>query len=207
MTGLSEKIIYRKKCVFFIFSTTSSEIFLILRKIQLILSSMCIGLHINGLSFFSYINETWIFFSWVTKSAQISNLMKILPVGAELFPAARWADRRTSGLSFVMPLCPDTHDAAKSRCSQFCLRTLKYNNSNYTSEVWGSRAHSMKISVPWYATSRVLVERTKASLTSYLHLQFFLHIFWIEPISPKHQYLSTKLYVVIDSNLLGEEAV
>jgi len=48
--------------------------------------------------------------------------MKIRPVGTELFQAARWTDRRTNGLSFVMPVCPDTHYEAKSRCYQFCLR-------------------------------------------------------------------------------------
>jgi hypothetical protein len=41
----------------FIFSTTMSEIFLILRKIQLTLSSMYIGPHVNCPSFLAYINR------------------------------------------------------------------------------------------------------------------------------------------------------
>ena len=67
---------------------------------------MYIGLHVKYLSFLSDFNETWtpqIF----EKKAWISNLMKIHPVGAELFHA----DGRTN-----------RHDEANSRFSQFWVR-------------------------------------------------------------------------------------
>jgi len=43
--------------------------------------------------FLSDFNETWIFSTDFSKKFQISNFMKILPVGAELFHADRRADR------------------------------------------------------------------------------------------------------------------
>jgi len=63
---------------------------------------MCIGLHAKY-QFLSDFNETWIFSTSFSKSTQISNFIKIRPVGAELFYA-------------------DKHDEAYSRFSQFCER-------------------------------------------------------------------------------------
>jgi len=48
---------------------------------------MCIGLHVN--LFLSGFNETQIFLTDLRKKTQISNFMKIHPVGAE------WTDRGT----------------------------------------------------------------------------------------------------------------
>ena len=50
------------------------------------------------------------FLNTFSKNAHISNLMKIRPVGVELFHADRWTDR---------------HDEANSRSSQFCERVYK----------------------------------------------------------------------------------
>ena len=63
-------------------------------------------------------------------------------IGNRVFPCGS-----TDGFSFVMPVSPGKHDEAKSRFSQFCLRALKRNKSNYTCEILGSHAHTMKISV------------------------------------------------------------
>ena len=52
---------------------------------------MYIGLHMIYHLFFSDFNENWIFFESFSKNPQISNVMKIHPVEAELFHA----DRRT----------------------------------------------------------------------------------------------------------------
>jgi hypothetical protein len=50
-----------------------------------------------------------------SKNTQISNSMKIRPVGAELFHADRGTDGWTDGRT-------DRHDGASSTISQFCER-------------------------------------------------------------------------------------
>ena len=55
------------------------------------MAKMYTGLHAKHPLFLSYFNETWIFLNRIWKNTQISNFMKIRPVGAELFHA----DRRT----------------------------------------------------------------------------------------------------------------
>jgi hypothetical protein len=52
---------------------------------------MSSGLQVKYMSFLSDFNETWIFSSF-SKNIQISNFMKIRPVGAELFHAGGRAD-------------------------------------------------------------------------------------------------------------------
>ena len=53
---------------------------------------MCPGLHVQYSLFLSYFNETSIFSTNFEKNAQVPNLMKIRPVGAELFHAVRRTD-------------------------------------------------------------------------------------------------------------------
>jgi hypothetical protein len=48
---------------------------------------MCIGLRVKYRLLLSDFNETWIFLDKVLKNTQITNFMKIRPVGAELFRA------------------------------------------------------------------------------------------------------------------------
>jgi hypothetical protein len=48
---------------------------------------MYVGLNIKYLLFLSDFTETWIFSTEFSKKSQISNLIKICPVGAELFHA------------------------------------------------------------------------------------------------------------------------
>jgi len=57
-------------------------------------SKMYIGVHVQYLLFLSDCNEPWIFLTFL-ENTQISNLMKIHPVGAELFHTDRWVDERT----------------------------------------------------------------------------------------------------------------
>ena len=53
---------------------------------------MYIGLHVKSSLFLSNFNETLFFPDRFSKNDQISNLMKIRPVGAELFHADRQTD-------------------------------------------------------------------------------------------------------------------
>jgi len=66
------------------------------------------GSHVKYSLFLSDFNETWIFWTDFSKNPRIKNVMKIRPVGAELFMwTGGWTDR---------------HDEANSRFSQFCER-------------------------------------------------------------------------------------
>jgi hypothetical protein len=48
---------------------------------------MYIGLHVKYSLFLPDFNETWIFFDSFSKNCQISNLMEIYPMRAELYQA------------------------------------------------------------------------------------------------------------------------
>ena len=56
---------------------------------------MCIGLDVNYPLFLTDFNETCILENRFSKNTQISNFMKILPVGAEFFHADTRTDGRT----------------------------------------------------------------------------------------------------------------
>jgi len=61
----------------------------------------CIGLHVKCPLFLSDLNETLIFSTDFRKILQISNFMKIRPVGAELFHADRQTDRHDEANSHL----------------------------------------------------------------------------------------------------------
>jgi len=72
------------KCVFWSLHFLS-ETFLIIRRIQCDIIKMYIGLNVKYQLFLSDFKQHWIFPIRVSKKNQLSNLMKIHPVGAELF--------------------------------------------------------------------------------------------------------------------------
>ena len=90
-----------------------SELFLIIRRVQ---RDIIINIH-RSLSkvpvilvrIYKNLNSLERF----SKNTQISNLMKVRPVGAELFHAEKQADRQT-----------DRHDEADSHFSKFWERAL-----------------------------------------------------------------------------------
>jgi hypothetical protein len=79
---------------------------------------MYIGLHVKYPILLLDFNETNFLYR-VSKNPQISNFMKIRPVGAELFHAERQTggqtDRQTDRHT-------DRHDEANNRFSKFCER-------------------------------------------------------------------------------------
>jgi len=70
---------------------------------------VCVGLYVKYPLFLSGFNETSIFLERILKNPQMPHLMKIRPVGADLFHAERQTDRQT-----------DRNDEATSRFSKFC---------------------------------------------------------------------------------------
>ena len=72
---------------------------------------MYTGIRVKYPLFPSDSKQTFIILTdYFSKNVQISNVMKIRPVGYELFHANGWTDR---------------HDEANSRGSQFCVRPKK----------------------------------------------------------------------------------
>jgi len=55
------------------------------------------GLQAKYTIFFSDVNESYIFSKNFCKNTQISDFMKMHPVGTELFHTDGWVDRRTDG--------------------------------------------------------------------------------------------------------------
>jgi len=82
---IEKKKLLKMKCIL-VFSTTLSETFLIVRRIERDMIKMCIRLHLKYPLTLSDFNETD-FFDKFSKNTQISNLIKIHPVGGEFFHA------------------------------------------------------------------------------------------------------------------------
>ena len=88
--------------------TFMSEIFLILRRNERHMIENLHWLSCKVLVILSDFNENC-FLDRFSKNTQISNFMKIRPMGAELFHADRLTDRQT-----------DRHEETNSGFSQFC---------------------------------------------------------------------------------------
>jgi hypothetical protein len=74
------------KCVFWFSLQLLSETFLILRRTERdIIKKIYIGLHVKYRLFLSDFNEIWILATNFRKNSQISNFIKIRPVGSDLF--------------------------------------------------------------------------------------------------------------------------
>jgi len=99
--AISEKILFIIKTMFW-FSEILSETFLLLRQIQedSIINAHMFHTHLKYSLILSYINDTLISSTEFSTRTQISNFMKIRPVGADVFHV----DGQT-----------DTHDDANSR--------------------------------------------------------------------------------------------
>ena len=81
------KQVTEHKMCFLIFSTILSETFLILRRNERdVIKNLCWS-SCEAPLFLSYFHETWILSANFRKDTQISNFIKIRPVGAELFLA------------------------------------------------------------------------------------------------------------------------
>jgi hypothetical protein len=86
-------------------------------------SKMDIGVHVKCRLFLSYFNETWIFCTYFSKNSQISNFMKVRPVGAALFQA----DGRTDG---------QRDDEAKGRFAMFANAPTNGTDSRWLHVSW-----------------------------------------------------------------------
>jgi hypothetical protein len=73
-----------------------SETFLILGRNERDMIKKYISFHVKYPPFLSDFNETW----YLWESTQISNFMKIRPVGAELFHADGWTDMKKLIVAF-----------------------------------------------------------------------------------------------------------
>jgi hypothetical protein len=120
--GYGKKVIEHEICALS-FSTIFSKICLILRGTE---RHIIRNVHMCSCK----VRFQWILYvcDRFSKNPQISNFMKIRPVGVELFRAAdRQTDRQT-----------DRHDEANRRFSQFCEKRLKF-----VAEVWSRNIINM----------------------------------------------------------------
>ena len=66
---------------------------------------MYIGLHVKHPLFLSDFNETWNCFDMFSKNTQISNFLKIRPVGVELFNVDRRTDIQIDMTKLIVAFC------------------------------------------------------------------------------------------------------
>jgi hypothetical protein len=85
------------------------------------IKKICIGLHVKYTLFLLYFSETRIFLTYCRKNRQVSNSMKIHPVGAELFHAG--------GLTDVTKLIVALRNLAKAPHQWRRQRTLQQNRT------------------------------------------------------------------------------
>jgi len=79
-------------CFDFLYNNVFLTYFLFYELLRESWSTMCIGLHTKYPLFSTDFDETWISSTDFSKNTQMTNFMKILPVGAELFHADGWTD-------------------------------------------------------------------------------------------------------------------
>jgi hypothetical protein len=87
---------------------------------------MYIGLYVKYPLFLSDFNETWIFSTYIRKSPQISDFMKIRPVGAELFHA----DGRTDMTKLIVAFLQILGTRLKKQVCNWCTPWLRIRFPN-----------------------------------------------------------------------------
>ena len=131
--------------MFWFFLHLLSEIFLILRRTERDVVKMYIGVHVKYPLFLSDFNATWIFSTDFSKNTQISNFMKILPVGAELLHE----DWRTD-MKLIVAF--SNFDKAHENCFFHHHRTLHKQHVRVALVVTASSVrvtHSSKAIIVW----------------------------------------------------------
>jgi hypothetical protein len=124
-----------KMCVL-IFCTNLSETFLILRITERdMIKKISIGPHVKYPLFLSHFNDTRIFSADFRKDTQISNFVKIHPVGVELFLAGgrtdRQTDRQTSGQACMRKPSVAFRSFANAPSNTFVLRNRSRHKFRY----------------------------------------------------------------------------
>jgi len=140
--GVSKKEVFEhQKCVLNL-STNLSEIFLILRRLE-ILTYMYIDFHVHYEVPLSHYNDTCIFSTDFQKNIQVSNLIKIRPLGAALFDADGQTERQTDKTKLIVAF--RSFSNALRNFSERALDSFNNNNNNNNNNwrmkfvLWGSK--------------------------------------------------------------------
>jgi hypothetical protein len=98
--GGGESVNPKNECFDFLHNFCQEKHFLFYEELSEIWSKMYIGLHVKYPSFLSDLKTTWIFWTVFRNKTQISNFIKIRPVGKQLFHGDRRTDMTKLTVAF-----------------------------------------------------------------------------------------------------------